>query len=129
MSNLNHLKYFKYSYGTKLISFLKPQSIGSNNVNTSLILFRNRSHSSSRHSSGGFKIYKSIFLFICLPVIIGLSYWNYNQHVHEKSCYQRPPFVKYSYLYLRSKRFPWGDGNKSLFHNKEKNALPEGYED
>ena len=25
--------------------------------------------------------------------------------------------------------FPWGNGNKSLFHNKEVNALPEGYEE
>ncbi|KAF3851003.1 hypothetical protein F7725_012775 [Dissostichus mawsoni] len=25
-------------------------------------------------------------------------------------------------------RFPWGDGSKSLFHNRELNALPGGYE-
>ena len=25
-------------------------------------------------------------------------------------------------------RFPWGDGQKSFFHNPEKNALPDGYE-
>ncbi|KAL3274288.1 hypothetical protein HHI36_015693 [Cryptolaemus montrouzieri] len=80
-------------------------------------------------SSGHYKPYKYTFLGVAIPAIIALSLFNYREYEHQKKCYRRPPFVKYPYLYRRTKRFPWGDGNKSFFHNKEKNALPDGYED
>ncbi|XP_044759106.1 cytochrome c oxidase subunit 6A1, mitochondrial-like [Coccinella septempunctata] len=79
--------------------------------------------------SGGYKPYKFLFWLAAVPAIIGMSLWNYREYEHKKKCYQRPPFVKYPYMYRRTHRFMWGDGNKTLFHNKEKNALPEGYED
>jgi len=48
-----------------------------------------------------------------------------HQEDHDKP---RQEFVKYDYLRRREKRFPWGEGQKSLFHNPHVNPLPDGYE-
>ncbi|XP_050305334.1 cytochrome c oxidase subunit 6A1, mitochondrial-like [Anthonomus grandis grandis] len=79
------------------------------------------------HKEGGYKIWKRLALFLALPSVIGGSVLLY---LKKKSApEERPPFVKYSFLRIRTKRYPWGDGQKSLFHNPKVNALPDGYED
>ncbi|KAJ8975296.1 hypothetical protein NQ317_011637 [Molorchus minor] len=71
----------------------------------------------SGQHEGGYKIWKNLSVLPCVPI-------NHTFGHHE-----RPEFVKYEYLRIRTKRFPWGDGNHSLFHNPHANALPDGYED
>ncbi|XP_061585792.1 cytochrome c oxidase subunit 6A, mitochondrial-like [Cololabis saira] len=80
----------------------------------------------AEHGEQAAKTWKILTFVIALPgvaVCMLNMYLKEQQHSHEQ-----PEFVPYSHLRIRSKRFPWGDGNKSLFHNPHLNALPNGYE-
>lgn len=78
-------------------------------------------------TEGGYKLWRNLSFFFAFPVI-GLAMVNVYLD-HQKHPHERPEFIKYEYLRIRTKRFPWGDGNHSLFHNPHVNALPDGYED
>ena len=60
-----------------------------------------------------------------IPAIILV---NINVSFFEEQHPKREEFRPFEYMRRRIKRFPWGDGNHSLFHNPYYNALPEGYE-
>ncbi|EFA09254.1 cytochrome c oxidase subunit 6A2, mitochondrial [Tribolium castaneum] len=76
---------------------------------------------------GGYKVWRNMTFFVAFPAIALCAVNCYL--AHYSGHHERPPFVKYEYLRIRTKRFPWGDGNHSLFHNPHTNALPDGYED
>merc|ERR1712080_516868 len=78
----------------------------------------------SGHDADGYKVWKKAFLFGAVPVIIA---GNVNAFILN-SPPDPPEFVPYECLRIRSKKFPWGDGNKSLIHNSHMNALPDGYD-
>ncbi|XP_058056781.1 cytochrome c oxidase subunit 6A2, mitochondrial-like [Anopheles bellator] len=83
---------------------------------------------SGHSASGGYKTWKNLTFFVALQTI-GLCFLNvYLAHQEARGHHPRPEFVPYEHLRIRNKRFPWGDGNKTLFHNPEVNALPDGYE-
>lgn len=77
---------------------------------------------------GGYKLWKRMSFFVAVPAI-GLCMLNAYLKHQEDPHKPRPEFIKYDHMYLRNKRFPWGDGNRSFFHNPHANALPTGYED
>uniref|UniRef100_A0A336KAF3 Cytochrome c oxidase subunit n=1 Tax=Culicoides sonorensis TaxID=179676 RepID=A0A336KAF3_CULSO len=79
------------------------------------------------HSAGSSGMWKKLSFLVAFPAI-GLCmanvYLDHKNHPHAP-----PEFIKYDYLRIRTKRFPWGDGNHSLFHNPHMNPLPDGYEE
>ncbi|XP_065761112.1 cytochrome c oxidase subunit 6A1, mitochondrial [Muntiacus reevesi] len=86
-----------------------------------------RSMSSGAHGEeGSARMWKALTYFVALPGV-GVSMLNVFLKSHHGE--ERPEFVAYPHLRIRSKPFPWGDGNHSLFHNPHVNPLPTGYED
>merc|ERR1712038_734215 len=79
------------------------------------------------HHDSGWKKWRTAFFIVGIPcLVVG----HLNAFVlADPEDHKRPEFVPYEYMRTRSKRFPWGDGNHSLFHNPQKNALPDGYEE
>ncbi|CAH2048693.1 unnamed protein product, partial [Iphiclides podalirius] len=99
---------------------------------TATSYLKNQARASSHSATagghgGGYKLWKKLSLFVAFPAI-GLGMLNAYLG-HQEETHERPPFVPYEYMRIRTKRFPWGDGQKTLFHNPHVNALPSGYED
>ncbi|XP_064612844.1 cytochrome c oxidase subunit 6A2, mitochondrial-like isoform X1 [Liolophura sinensis] len=79
-----------------------------------------------QHAGGSANLWKMLTFGVALPGV-ALCYYN----AYYRLGHEHPPrdFVAYEHLRLRSKAFPWGDGNHTLFHNPHTNPLPDGFED
>ena len=66
--------------------------------------------------AGGYKLWKRLSFFVAIPAVALCMLNTYLKHQEDHETYVRPEFVKYEHLRIRNKRFPWGEGNKSLFH-------------
>merc|ERR1719378_475654 len=78
----------------------------------------------SKHAEGTLAFYRNISLLVAIPSCIAVAYKAFV--LQEEP--ERPEFKEWDHLRKRAKKFPWGDGNKTLFHNPHMNALPDGYE-
>jgi cytochrome c oxidase subunit 6a len=78
---------------------------------------------------GGMRLWKILSFTVAIPGVL-LCYLNArSKEAEHHEHHVRPEFINYDHLRRRTKKFPWGDGNHTLFHNKKTNALPTGYED
>ncbi|XP_046839923.1 cytochrome c oxidase subunit 6A2, mitochondrial-like [Xenia sp. Carnegie-2017] len=82
-----------------------------------------------KHAAGTTKTWKLISIFVAAPGILFCVYNTVSKEMAHKAHHEKAEFKGYAHLRIRSKPFPWGDGNHTLFHNSHVNALPDGYEE
>ncbi|XP_054361871.2 cytochrome c oxidase subunit 6A1, mitochondrial-like [Mirounga angustirostris] len=88
---------------------------------------KTRVASGAHGEEGSARMWKALTYFVALP---GVDVSMLNVFLKSRHGeHERPEFVAYPHLRIRSKPFPWRDGNHTLFHNSHMNPLPTGYED
>ena len=94
--------------------------------------FAEHFYAEEEHAAKTTITWRNISLFIAIPAVllVGVNAFKKEQEHHRhREEHGKPEFIEYSHLRIRSKPFPWGDGNHTLFHNPETNPLPDGYEE
>ena len=84
------------------------------------------------HSVKALVMWRNISYFVAVPALLFLgvnSYLKEMAHFKHLEEHGREEYRQFTHLALRTKPFPWGDGNHTLLHNPHTNALPDGYED
>lgn len=67
--------------------------------------------------------WKKISLIVCLPTV---GYFTWKSFIAGGEEHHAHVYVPWSHLRIRTKPFPWGDGDASLFHNPQTNPRPDG---
>lgn len=75
-------------------------------------------------------MWKRLFFAVAVPGIIACGISGFEKEHEHKAHWHQPEYKEYAHLQIRSKPFPWGDGNHSLFHHPQFNIVPGvGYEE
>uniref|UniRef100_A0A4X2KJK8 Cytochrome c oxidase polypeptide VIa n=1 Tax=Vombatus ursinus TaxID=29139 RepID=A0A4X2KJK8_VOMUR len=82
--------------------------------------------SGAHNKEGSGRSWRTLTYFVALPrVAVSML----NAYLKSQEHQEWPKFIPYPHLCIRTKPFPWGDGNYTLFHNHHVNPLPTGYEE
>ncbi|KAI6661545.1 Cytochrome c oxidase subunit 6A2, mitochondrial-like [Oopsacas minuta] len=114
-----------------LLCIKRPKSIFTNTrylSETAVSEYAKIFQAEQAHAGKSYLLWKRVSMFVVVPA---LTWCLYNTYVleEEHNTHPRQEFEPYDHLRIRKKPFPWGDGNHTLFHNPQLNALPEGYEE
>ena len=74
------------------------------------------------------ELWRKVFYFVCCPAIVLSMVNTYLAEREHWAHYKRPEFKPMEYLRIKTKKFPFGDGTRTLFHNPLVNPLPDGWE-
>ncbi|KAG4305933.1 hypothetical protein PORY_000843 [Pneumocystis oryctolagi] len=81
------------------------------------------------HAGKTAELWKKISIFVCIPALIlsGINalqlYLKHQEHLsHMLEEQENDTTLEYPYQNIRSKRFFWGDGDKTLFWNDRVNV-------
>jgi len=73
------------------------------------------------HAKSTMTTWKRISLFVALPVV---SYLTWKNVIAVESHHEEREYFPWPHLRIRNKPFPWGDGDRTLFHNPLTNPVP-----
>ncbi|KAF3917293.1 hypothetical protein AA313_de0207059 [Arthrobotrys entomopaga] len=81
------------------------------------------------HAAQSSELWRKLSLYVAIPALIISSinaynlwneHWEHESHLPPKE--ERP---QYAYMNIRNKKYPFGDGNKTLFWNDNVNYIKE----
>jgi cytochrome c oxidase subunit 6a len=108
-----HYIYTKMAWHRLLSSSSRP-------LTRRLSSYQERLVEEETHAASVKNTWKRISLFVCLPVV---GYFAWKSLIGEE--HHSYSYIPWSHLRIRTKPFPWGDGDTSLFHNHHTNPGPD----